>query len=54
MTEIYSGALTCMYTMLWLKMPFVDINTQIFSAHFFCSALTYPIDNWYIIRPGAS
>jgi hypothetical protein len=30
MTEIYSGALTYMYTMLWFKMPFVDINTQIF------------------------
>ena len=28
MTEIYSGALTCMYTMLWLKMPFVDNMRQ--------------------------
>jgi hypothetical protein len=33
MTEIYSGALTCLYAMLWLKMPFVDINTQIFVIH---------------------
>jgi hypothetical protein len=32
MTEIYSGTLTCMYTVLWLKMPFVDINTQIFGS----------------------
>ena len=28
MTEAYSGALTCMYTMIWLKMPFVDIKTR--------------------------
>jgi hypothetical protein len=32
MTETYAGALICMHTKLWLKMPFVDINTQIFGS----------------------
>jgi hypothetical protein len=42
MTEIYSGALTGMYTMLWLKMPFLDINTQIFGSIMQCRLSTVP------------